>query len=90
MPFKSQKQAGYCYASSKKGWNCDEWASKTKWCQIPYKADGTSHTKSSNCTGKECKHFIKRGSRGGYYFDCPADGHKVYLPHKMREYVLDK
>ena len=34
MPFKSRSQAKACFAKrdagTAKGWNCDEWASKTK------------------------------------------------------------
>lgn len=77
MPFKSISQANTCYATKK--WDCDEWAKTTKWCQLPYKVGGKSHSSSSKCTGKRCDHFIHKGPRGGMYYECPVDGHKVYI-----------
>ena len=88
MPFVSRSQANTCYRKNDKKWNCDEWASETKWCQIPYKKDGTPHAASSGCKGKKCAHYLKKGSRGGVYFECPGDGHKVYLTGKLKQQYI--
>lgn len=41
MPFKSKAQAKKCYAMKRrgkaKGWDCDEWASKTNYKSLPKK-----------------------------------------------------
>ena len=85
MPFVSRAQANVCYSKNDKKWDCDKWAKETKWCQLPYKVSGTVHLESSNCTGKDCDHFIRTGDRGGRYFACPPNNRKVYLSNNYSQ-----
>lgn len=81
MPFKSVAQASACYKKNSPKWNCNEWASKTKWCKIPNRARESPHRNGGNCVGKKC--LVKIGPRGGRYIEC-KDGHKVYLPKNAK------
>jgi hypothetical protein len=50
MPFKSKAQAAACFAKKSrgqaKGWNCEEWARKTDYSDLPKKKTDSSPAKT--------------------------------------------
>lgn len=70
MPFKSVAQLRTCYTRRPKGWNCEEWLSKTNLCALPERERGTLTEKQvTRKKGQVPAKLgpLKTGSRGGKY-----------------------
>lgn len=90
MPFKSKSQLRTCYGRRRKGWDCDEWLSKTpSVCCLPEKVGESPSRSRCMRKGERIIGKVQTGARGGRYFtieEKDARGSvcimKVYIPKK--------